>query len=303
MTHRIRRARGIGSAGRRCSESGRPWYIAAVARKRPPLLDPRWIYRTLVERFARNDILTYASAIAVQLLTAVIPLALLAFLLAGELGKEDIWRLEMAPVFATHASVTTYDAVDAVAEGLISSKHAVWLAAAAAIAIWEISGAVRACMGGLNRIFELEETRPMVRRFLLSFAIAVVLAALVLGALLVASRGGGWVDLGAVQPLWTAVRWGTVVVLLWAAVGVVIRFAPNGYEPPGWLTVGSVIVIVAWIGATLVFGWWVFSVANYRTPFGTMIAFLTLIGYLYTSAIVFLVGAQIDQLLIEQARR
>jgi uncharacterized BrkB/YihY/UPF0761 family membrane protein len=45
------------------------------------------------------------------------------------------------------------------------------------------------------------------------------------------------------------------------------------------------------------------SVANYKTPFGAMIAILTLVGYLYTSAIVFLVGAQLDELAIEQSGR
>ena len=60
-------------------------------------------------------------------------------------------------------------------------------------------------------------------------------------------------------------------------------------------------MVVAWIGASLVFGWWVTSMADYKTPFGTAIALLTVVGYLYTSSIVFLVGAQVDRLLIEQA--
>ena len=124
---------------------------------------------------------------------------------------------------------------------------------------------------------------------------------LTLGAIAIAVRGGRWVDLGAVQPLWSIVRWLLVVVLLWAAITLVIRLAPDAAEPAGWVTLGGAGVIVAWIGASLIFAWWVTSVANYKTPFGTAIALLTLVGYLYTSSIVFLVGAQLDQLLIEQS--
>jgi membrane protein len=256
----------------------------------------------LVERFRRNDILTYASAIAVQLLTAAIPLALLTFLLVGALGQQDVWRVEWGPKFAAQSSEATYQGVDAVVEGLISGTHTGWLVGALLIAIWEISGAVRACMGGLNRIFELEETRSIWHRFGLSFAIAIGLGACTLGALALALRGERWVDLGAVQPLWSVVRWVLVVALLWAAITLVIRLAPDGVQPAGWVTLGGAVVVLAWIVASLVFGWWVTSVANYKTPFGTAIALLTLVGYLYTSAIVFLVGAQLDQLVIEQAR-
>jgi membrane protein len=256
--------------------------------------------RELVERFERNDILTYASAIAVQLLTAVVPLALLSFLLLGASGKQEIWRERIAPLVADRASIETYRAVDAVVEGLISSTHAGWLAAAVLIMIWEVSGAVRACMGALNRIFEREENRSIYRRFGTSFALAVALTLCVLGSLFTAVGGGSWLDLGPVEFLWAVARWLIVVALLCLAIALLFRFAPNGYEPPGFVTVGGIVVVVAWIGASLVFAWWVTSVANYKTPFGTMIAVLTLVGYLYTSAIVLLVGAQLNKFALER---
>src|SRR4051794_29454612 len=196
----------------------------------------------LIDRYSRYDVLTYASAIAVQLLTAVVPLFLLAFLLLGTFGLQDVWRDEIGPAFAAQASRPTYKAIDAAAEGLISSPHRLWLVAAVAILIWEVSGAVRACMGGLNRIFELEETRSTPRRFALSVGMAVPVATLVLGAMLVAARGGGAVDLGPAQAVWTLVRWLLVFGLLWAVVAVLIRLAPNGHEPRGWVSLGSTLV-------------------------------------------------------------
>jgi membrane protein len=261
----------------------------------------RRVFHLMVARFARNDILTYASAMAAQLLTAVIPLALLAFLLVGAFGRESYWRDELAPTLAGRASQPTYHAIDVVVEALIGSRHVTWLVFAVLLAIWEISGAVRTVMGALNRIFEHEETRTIWRRFGLSFLLAIGVGACTLGAGLIALRGGSWISLGAAQPAWAAVRWLVVVGLLWAVVALLIRVAPDGHEPAGWVTLGGVVVIVAWIGASLVFGWWVSSVANYKTAFGTAIALLTLIGYLYTSSIVFLVGAQIDELLQKQA--
>lgn len=268
-----------------------------------PLTDAvRQIFWVMVERFDRNNILTYASAMAVQLLTAVIPLALVAFLLVGWAGEQDVWRIEIGPTFAAHASVATYQGVDAVVEGLIAKLHTQWLVLATLIAIWEISGAVRTVIGGLNCIFGLDEERSIWRRFGLSFVLAVVVGVLVLAALLIAVRGGGWVSLGAAQAVWSAARFLAVAVLLWLATATLLRFAPDGERSGGWVTVGAVVVVAAWFATSFVFGWWVTSIANYTTPFGTAIALLTLIGYLYTSSIVFLVGAQVDQLLLEQSR-
>jgi len=279
--------------------------VISELRSRPrelPVAVGKRIASVLAERFRRNDILTYASAIARQLLIAVVPLALLFFLLIGAFGQQSTWRSELAPHLADRVSKPTFQAVDNTAEGLISSLHLHWLALAALIVVWEASGAVRACMGGLNRIYEHEETRSTVRRYLVSVALALPLIALVLASLVLTLRGGRLLDLGVAQPVWSFARWAAVFVMLWAAVALLIRYAPNGHRPRGWITIGGLVVIVSWIAASIVFGWWVFHVADYKSPFGTMIAILTLVGYLYASAIVFLVGAQIDELLMEQAR-
>jgi membrane protein len=263
--------------------------LAALARR---------VAAVLTERFRR-----YASAMALQLLTAVIPLALLSFLLLGTFGLESIWRDQVAPALQERASKPLFQAVDATAGGLMRGTHASWLLGAVLITLWEISGAVRTVTGALNRVFELEETRSLARRFGTSFALAVPLALCTLGSMLLTMRGGGIVDLGVAQPVWALARWFVVVFLLWFAVALLIRFAPNGYQAERWVSLGGGLVIAGWIGISSVYGWWVTSVASYETPFGTAIALLTLIGYLYASAIVFLVGALVDRLLEEQAGR
>jgi membrane protein len=266
-------------------------------------MDIRPLARELHGRFAKNEVLTYASAVGLQLLTAVVPLLLLWFLLLGRFGKQSVWTEQMAPAIEGKVSAPTFKAVDAVVEGLISGTHTGWLIGAAAIAIWEVSGAVRACMGALNRIFDLKEDRPLLHRYATSTGLGIAVGVCTLGSMLVSLRGGGAVDLGPAQPVWTVVRWLIVLFLLWLAIAALYRFAPNGHEPEGWISAGGVFVILCWIGASLLYALWITRFANYKTPFGTMIAILTLVGYLYVSAIVFLVGAQLDQLAIERARR
>jgi membrane protein len=70
-----------------------------------------------------------------------------------------------------------------------------------------------------------------------------------------------------------------------------------------WASAGSALVITAWIGATLIFGLFVGHIASFKTAIGNLTVFLVLIGYVYTSSIIFLVGVELDELLREDATR
>jgi membrane protein len=65
--------------------------------------------------------------------------------------------------------------------------------------------------------------------------------------------------------------------------------------------VGGVLVVSTWIVTTLVFRWYVASLANFRTAVGQLTVFLILMVYVYASSIVLIVGVQLDELLREDA--
>jgi membrane protein len=91
--------------------------------------------------------------------------------------------------------------------------------------------------------------------------------------------------------------------MLWLTLVMLIRIAPNTRVEARWVTVGSVLVIVSWVAASLAYGAFVQSFADFESTFGFVAVALLLTGYLYASAIVFLVGAQVDELLREGATR
>src|SRR5207245_2672569 len=57
----------------------------------------RWWVREIADGFKRNDLLTYASAISFQILTAVIPFLLFALALAGVFHLNEVWRDHVEP--------------------------------------------------------------------------------------------------------------------------------------------------------------------------------------------------------------
>jgi membrane protein len=282
--------------------------VAKSATAQPLLRHPLRRLRAVVELWTdllgRHDSLTYASAIAFQALKALVPMSLLGIGLLGALGHEDFWRKHVVPALRAHLTRPAYHAIDFAAQRIFSTGKVGVIALGAILTVWYASGGVRAVMGALNRVFELEENRTFLRRWGVSLALGVLLSACVVGAVLLAAvgpSGGG----GVLHGLVLAGRWLLAVLLLIFAVSCLVRWAPIRHErvPTRWASLGGLIVVGTWIVASLVFRWFVASVANFKTATGQLIVFLVLMGYVYTLAIVFLVGVELDELFQEDAKR
>jgi membrane protein len=106
---------------------------------------------------------------------------------------------------------------------------------------------------------------------------------------------------GALSVIAQIGRWLLALVLLATALAVLVRFAPAKPRPKKWASAGSALVVVTWIVATLIFELFVSHVANFKTATGELAVFLVLIGYVYTSSIILMVGVELDELLREDA--
>ena len=251
--------------------------------------------------FAKHNLLTWASAISFQVFVALIPLSVLALGVLGALGKRRVWVQQIAPGIHRRLPHATWDAVNYAAERILSHAGPGLIAFGVVLTIWEISGSVRAIRGAMNRIYDTDEQRSIWIRFGVSYLLAVAIGGCLIGSILVvtlASHLGGslhvLVDIG---------RWILVVILLGLAVELLVRFAPAEPRAKRWVTLGSAFTVVAWLVATLIFRVYVESVANFRSTIGTFVALFILTAYLYTTAIIFLVGVQADELIRKDAAR
>jgi uncharacterized BrkB/YihY/UPF0761 family membrane protein len=91
-------------------------------------------------------------------------------------------------------------------------------------------------------------------------------------------------------------RWPAAAVLVALAFELIVRYAPAEQRRVRWASFGSGLVVVGWIGQTLIFGAYVRSVANFRTPVGSLEVFIFLATYFYIAAIILLVAMELDEL-------
>ena len=138
----------------------------------------------LHERFADHELLTYASALAFQVLKSLIPLTLLGLALLGAVGRQDVWTKHIAPALKSRLDPPVFHAIDFAVEKIFASNSAGLIAFSAVVTVWFVSGGVRGIMGAINRIYEVKDERPFWVRWPLSLGLALCVVAGVVGATL-----------------------------------------------------------------------------------------------------------------------
>jgi membrane protein len=258
------------------------------------------IVRRLAADSAEHHLWTYASAISFRALVALVPLVLLGLAVLGALGLEDVWSNSVAPAVQTHVTPPVYAAINFSVKKIFSSSTAGLIAFAGALLVWDMTWAVTTVMEALNEIHGVDEGRSWPRRVLVALGLAVAVIVCTVGsglAVILGPRPGG-----AFHVVFGVGRWPVAVLLLSLAVGLLVRFGPAEKPETRWASAGSLLIVGSWILATIGFNWWVGSVANFKTAIGSLTVFLVLTAYVFTSAAIFLVGVQLDELLRKDVR-
>src|SRR4051794_25144236 len=85
----------------------------------------------LIEGFHENRLLTYASAIAFQVLTGLMPLLLLVLGLLGFFHLSEVWSTDVAPDLRPHVSHAAFQVIDDTVTQVLGKERLFWVTAGA----------------------------------------------------------------------------------------------------------------------------------------------------------------------------
>ncbi|AZV28595.1 MULTISPECIES: YihY/virulence factor BrkB family protein [Pseudomonas] len=259
----------------------------------------RVMVRTVTE-FVDDEMSTYASALAYQMLFSLFPFILFLIALIGFLHLPDFFswlRLQSELVLPPQA----LEQVNPVIDQLQQSKGGL-LSVGIVIALYTASAGVRLMMSAMNAAYDVVEGRPLWKRFPLSIIYTVGIAGMLLVAAALMVLGPqvmGWIaaQVGleeVIVTLWTIARWPVIVILMMVAVALIYYVMPDVKQEFRFITPGSVLAVVVWIIASLGFAFYVKTFANYNAMYGSIGAIIVLLLYFYISAAVLLLGAEMN---------
>src|SRR4051794_17007692 len=264
-----------------------------------PLAPPLPPIADVADGFRRHELITRASAIAFRVLYATVPFALFVLALAGLLQLESLWTKDLAPGLAPHVSAPVFAVLDQVATNALTGQRVFWVTAGFALALWEVSSAVRVVQGCLDDIYGGDRRRSFGERFPTSLWLGVACGALILAT--VADLHLGALVLSG--PLGGLLRYLIAAGLLWGCVSLLVRFAPAKRRPFEWVSLGSTLVVGGWLVSWTLYGLYVTQIAEVGSVFGTFAAVIVLMTFIEISCVVLLAGALVDALVREHASK
>ncbi|OCT24942.1 YihY/virulence factor BrkB family protein [Pseudomonas putida] len=268
-----------------------------------PALQGLPLHRVLVrtvKEFLDDEMSTYASALAYQMLFSLFPFILFLIALIGFLHLPDFFswlRLQSELVLPPQA----LEQVNPVIDQLQQSKGGL-LSVGIVIALWTASAGVRLMMSAMNAAYDVPEGRPVWKRIPLSIFYTIGIAGMLLAAAALMVLGPQVMEWIAAQvglqevivTIWTVLRWPAIIILMMVAVALIYYVMPDVKQKFRFITPGSVLAVVVWIVASLGFAYYVKTFADYNAMYGSIGAIIVLLLYFYISAAVLLLGAEMN---------
>ena len=265
-------------------------------------------FKLTSKEVGEDHVMAFAGNLTYKALFAIFPfftflLSLLGLFNATELVNTMIQNLSgVLPESATGfiegqlLSITRSQAESAFTIGAIISIL---------LALWGVSGAFRSVMEAMNVMYEVEEDRPAWKKYGISIFISLAVIVLMLTALgiVVFGRtfGGGLADavgLGSVfQTVWTIVQWPIVACIVLFTFAVVYYFAPAAKQKFRWISPGAVLAFVFWLVFSLLFSFYAGNFGSYNETYGSLAGVIILMLYIYYSAVIMLIGAEMNQVI------
>lgn len=259
------------------------------------------LFRRAFRQFLAHDMPTYAAAVTYHLLFSSLPFLIVFIALLGYLDLSSLfdWLRQRAEAFLLRDTIPQINRV----LDQLQQRRLGMLSFGVAVSLWAASSAMRAMMNALNVVYGIKEERPAIKRYALS-----VLYTLILGLLMALVTTMSLVAPEAMQVLtqyigmepafsvlWTWwLRWPAVVALLIVIVALLYDVAPDVEQRIRFVSPGAVFVVIAWIGASAAFNFYVQNISSLDALYGRVGTAIVVLLYVFLFSLILLFGAEIN---------
>lgn len=265
----------------------------------------RWnngLLRAVRARMAQDQLSIVAAGVAFYALLAIFPALIALVGVYGLLFDPHAVNQQIATLsgFLPHQAATLL--VEELAEITTMDRTRLGVGSAAALvfALWSASGGMRTLMQALNIAYRLKEKRGTVRFYAsaLLLTLGAVLGTVVALALVVAIPAViRFLGLGeALENVIGYSRWPILAAAALLGFSALYRYGPS-HRPtrrPRWLSLGAVVAVLLWLGASALFSLYVGNFANYNKTYGSMGAGVILLTWFLLTAYCILLGSEIN---------
>jgi membrane protein len=263
-----------------------------------------YVLRRTASEFGTDQCTDLAASLTYYAVLSVFPALVVVVSLLGVFGQGQRTTDAVLQIVGDLGPASAVDTLRAPIQQLVESPSAGFALVVGILgALWSASGYVGAFGRAMNRIYQIEEGRPVWKlrpTQLLLTLVGLVLAAAVAFMLAVsgpiAAAVGRTIGLGEVaENIWNVGRWPVVLVCVALAVAVLYYAAPNIQQPTfRWISVGAGVAILIWVVASVGFGFYVANFGSYNKTYGALAGVIVFLLWLWITNLALLFGAEVD---------
>jgi membrane protein len=167
------------------------------------------------------------------------------------------------------------------------------------LALWSARKGIVALITATNVAYDEEEQRGFFKQLFVSLAFTLgavlgFLAVLAVGVMVPVALG--FLPLGpAAEAVLLVIRWVVLFAVAILGLAIVYRFAPDRKQAQWkWVTPGSFIAALMWLGGSLLFALYVRNWGSYGETYGALGGVIVLLMWFYLSGYIVILGAEIN---------
>jgi membrane protein len=270
------------------------------------LVKPAWTYTAKKAwlEFSRDQCTDLAAALTYYAVLSLFPALLAMVSLLGVFGQGQKTTDALLNIVRQLGQDTAANALQGPIEQM-TQTHAAGFAFVFGVlgAIWSASAYIAAFGRAMNRVYQVDEGRPIWKlrplQLLLTVAGIVLVSLLLIGLVVsgpVAKSIGDVIGLGSTAlTVWTYAKWPVMLLIVIGLVALLYYSTPNVKQPKfRWMSVGSAIAIVVWILASVAFGFYVSNFGSYNKTYGSLAAVIVFLLWLWITNLALMFGAEVD---------
>jgi membrane protein len=167
-----------------------------------------------------------------------------------------------------------------------------------ALSVWSANGGMKHIFDALNLVYNEREKRNFIVLNLVSLAFtAGALLFLILALVSVVVLPVAFEFIGVGKDAWwlALLRWPVLLLAVLGGLAVLYRYGPSRDAPRWrWVTGGSALAAVLWLGGSLLFSWYVANFGSYNKTYGSLGAAIGFMTWIWISTTIVLLGAQVN---------
>ena len=265
-------------------------------------LTPLQLGKRVYHEFDDDEVLTRSAALAYYFVSALFPMIFFLMAVLGLFAQSHDLQSSLLNYAARFMPGDAYSLIQKTLKEVANNSTGLKLAFGLVLALWSGSGGVVSIMDALNRCYHVKDSRPFWKQRLVAIGLTIAIAALTIVALAIVLYGGDIVDfvgshvgLSSVTVVaWRVVQWPIALFFVVLSFALLYYWGPDTEQKWQWITPGSVVGVLLWIGASLVFRVYLHFFNSYSKTYGSVGAVIVLLLWLYITGIAIMVGGEIN---------